>query len=81
LGEDSIAAAENGGRVSPAPGNQSNGSSACASGTSTPKSSVTPEEYFTPEVDLHGRDVGGPKNLSTKVQRRTMYTTVMIMEV
>ncbi|KAH8337043.1 ankyrin repeat domain-containing protein 13D [Drosophila kikkawai] len=68
--EASLVAAENGGRSSPAPGlAQSNGSSACASGSSTPKSSVTPEEYFTPEVDLQGRDVGGPKNLSTKVQR------------
>eukprot|EP00099_Drosophila_melanogaster_P019995 NP_611396.1 uncharacterized protein Dmel_CG15118, isoform B [Drosophila melanogaster] len=69
LEEASNAGVENGGRNSPAPGNQSNGSSAGASGTSTPKSSVTPEEYFTQEFDLHGRDVGGPKNLSTKVQR------------
>ncbi|KAH8283556.1 hypothetical protein KR018_006456 [Drosophila ironensis] len=74
LGESSPGGGvENSGRCSPIPpasGMQSNGSgSVCASGASTPKSSVTPEEYFSPEVDLQGRDVGGPKNLSTKVQR------------
>ncbi|KAH8400728.1 hypothetical protein KR009_000674 [Drosophila setifemur] len=68
LGDAAVAGVENGDRSSPS-GMQSNGSSACASGTSTPKSSVTPEEYFTLEFDLQGRDVGGPKNLSTKVQR------------
>ncbi|KRF99135.1 uncharacterized protein Dwil_GK17840, isoform B [Drosophila willistoni] len=50
----------------------SNGSSsACASGASTPKSPqlITPEEYFSGEIDLQGRDVGKPKNLNTKVQR------------
>ncbi|BFG06547.1 ankyrin repeat domain-containing protein 13D [Drosophila madeirensis] len=63
-----LAASESGGRSSPAV-LQSNGSSGCASGSSTPRASVTPEEYFNDEVDLHGRDVGKPKNLSTKVQR------------
>ncbi|KAH8300079.1 hypothetical protein KR044_009526 [Drosophila immigrans] len=48
---------------------ESNGGSACGSGSSTPRSLITPEEYFSAEVDLQGRDVGKPKNLSTKVQR------------
>ncbi|KAH8340227.1 hypothetical protein KR067_007882 [Drosophila pandora] len=69
LGDSSPTGIENGGSSSPS-GLQNNGStSACASGASTPKSSVSPEEYFSPDVDLQGRDVGGPKNLSTKVQR------------
>ncbi|EDW33665.1 GL11759 [Drosophila persimilis] len=62
-----LAGTESGGRSSPAV-SQSNGGSGCASGASTPRSLVTPEEYFSGE-DLHGRDVGKPKNLSTKVQR------------
>ncbi|XP_023163315.2 ankyrin repeat domain-containing protein 13D isoform X2 [Drosophila hydei] len=67
-----IAPSVNGDRASPTvtAHAESNGSSACCSGASTPHSlQVTPEEYFSAEVDLQGRDVGKPKNLSTKVQR------------
>ncbi|ALC42126.1 CG15118 [Drosophila busckii] len=60
---------ENGGRTSPAVVAESNGSSACGSGASTPLSMITPEEYFSADVNLHGRDIGKPKNESTKVQR------------
>ncbi|CAD7088128.1 unnamed protein product [Hermetia illucens] len=38
------------------------------SGGSTPKSSVTAEEYFS-GGDLQGRDIGRPKKVSTKIQR------------
>ncbi|GBN40890.1 Ankyrin repeat domain-containing protein 13D [Araneus ventricosus] len=30
---------------------------------------ITPEEYFDPEVDLDGRDIGRPREISTKVQK------------
>ncbi|XP_054713418.1 ankyrin repeat domain-containing protein 13D-like isoform X2 [Uloborus diversus] len=30
---------------------------------------ITPEEYFNPEVDLGGRDIGRPREISTKVQK------------
>ncbi|KAF8769792.1 Ankyrin repeat domain-containing protein 13D [Argiope bruennichi] len=30
---------------------------------------ITPEEYFNPEVDLDGRDIGRPKEISTKIQK------------
>ncbi|XP_030371846.1 ankyrin repeat domain-containing protein 13D isoform X2 [Scaptodrosophila lebanonensis] len=60
---------ENNGRITPAVV-ESNGSSAGASGANTPSSMViTPEEYFSAEIQLHGRDVGKPKKLNTKVQR------------
>lgn len=29
---------------------------------------ITAEEYFDPEVDLKGRDIGRPKEISKKVQ-------------
>ncbi|KRG04839.1 ankyrin repeat domain-containing protein 13D isoform X2 [Drosophila mojavensis] len=67
-----IAPSVNGDRASPTVPAQaeSNGSSACCSGTSTPHlQQITPEEYFSADVDLQGRDIGRPKNLSTKVQR------------
>ncbi|XP_032596741.1 ankyrin repeat domain-containing protein 13D isoform X2 [Drosophila grimshawi] len=64
-----VCSSENGDRASPATAQEeSNGSSVSGSGASTPHL-VTVEEYFSPEVDLHGRDIGKPKNLSTKVQR------------
>ncbi|XP_064535923.1 ankyrin repeat domain-containing protein 13D [Drosophila montana] len=64
-----VAYSENGDRASPILQAESNGSSACGSGASTPHVVITPEEYFSAEVDLQGRDIGKPKNLSTKVQR------------
>ncbi|KAG8176512.1 hypothetical protein JTE90_021805 [Oedothorax gibbosus] len=30
---------------------------------------ISPEEYFDPEVDLGGRDIGRPKEISTKIQK------------
>ncbi|EDW71426.1 ankyrin repeat domain-containing protein 13D isoform X1 [Drosophila virilis] len=60
---------ENGDRASPILKAESNSSSACGSGASTPHVLITPEEYFSADVDLQGRDIGKPKNLSTKVQR------------
>ncbi|KXJ71210.1 ankyrin repeat domain-containing protein 13D isoform X2 [Aedes albopictus] len=58
---------------------QGNGSSSnnspvheAAAGTSNASSDGTApsvEEYFSPEVDLQGRDVGKPKRISAKVQR------------
>lgn len=30
---------------------------------------VTPEEYFNPNIDLTGRDVGRPREISTKIQK------------
>ncbi|KAG8036043.1 hypothetical protein G9C98_004622 [Cotesia typhae] len=32
-------------------------------------SNITPEEYFDPEVDLNGRDIGRPKEVTTKIQK------------
>lgn len=32
-------------------------------------SNITPEEYFDPEVDLNGRDIGRPKEVNTKIQK------------
>ncbi|XP_034477262.1 ankyrin repeat domain-containing protein 13D isoform X2 [Drosophila innubila] len=68
LGE-AAACSENGDSAASALLAESNGGSACGSGASTPRSLITPEEYFSAEVDLQGRDIGKPKNLSTKVQR------------
>lgn len=36
-------------------------------GNGSPKKIITPQEYFTPEVDLNGRDIGRPKKINTKV--------------
>ncbi|XP_011184656.1 ankyrin repeat domain-containing protein 13D isoform X2 [Zeugodacus cucurbitae] len=41
----------------------------CSSGTNSPKYVITPEEYFSVDVDLDGRDVGRSKKITTKVQR------------
>ncbi|XP_054737468.1 ankyrin repeat domain-containing protein 13D isoform X2 [Anastrepha obliqua] len=41
----------------------------CSSGTISPKHVITPEEYFSPDVDLNGRDIGRPKKVTTKIQR------------
>nr|XP_050854874.1 ankyrin repeat domain-containing protein 13D isoform X1 [Vespula vulgaris] len=30
---------------------------------------ITPEEYFDPDVDLNGRDIGRPKEVNTKIQK------------
>ncbi|XP_011493878.1 PREDICTED: ankyrin repeat domain-containing protein 13D [Ceratosolen solmsi marchali] len=35
----------------------------------TNPSNVTPEEYFDPQVDLTSRDIGRPKEITTKVQK------------
>ncbi|KAK0174482.1 hypothetical protein PV327_010245 [Microctonus hyperodae] len=32
-------------------------------------SNITPEEYFDPDVDLNGRDIGRPKEVNTKIQK------------
>lgn len=32
-------------------------------------SNITAEEYFDPEVDLNGRDIGRPKEVNTKIQK------------
>ena len=40
--------------------------SASSSGSSTPKSALTPEEYFS-DYDLNGKDIGRPQKISTKV--------------
>ncbi|OAD60198.1 Ankyrin repeat domain-containing protein 13B [Eufriesea mexicana] len=32
-------------------------------------SNITPEEYFDPDVDLSGRDIGRPKEVNTKIQK------------
>ncbi|XP_022916461.1 ankyrin repeat domain-containing protein 13D isoform X2 [Onthophagus taurus] len=36
---------------------------------STNPTNITPEEYFDSEIDLAGRDIGRPKELSKKVQK------------
>ncbi|XP_048512228.1 ankyrin repeat domain-containing protein 13D isoform X5 [Athalia rosae] len=30
---------------------------------------ITPEEYFDPDVDLNGKDIGRPKEVNTKIQK------------
>lgn len=30
---------------------------------------ITPEEYFDPYTDLRGRDIGRPREVTTKIQR------------
>jgi septin 4 len=30
---------------------------------------ITPEEYFTPDLDLGPRDIGRPKEITTKIQK------------
>ncbi|XP_067627016.1 ankyrin repeat domain-containing protein 13D isoform X2 [Eurosta solidaginis] len=40
-----------------------------SSGTTTPKHVITPEEYFSADFDLNGRDIGRPKKVTTKIQR------------
>ncbi|XP_036332922.1 ankyrin repeat domain-containing protein 13D isoform X2 [Rhagoletis pomonella] len=40
-----------------------------SSGTTPPKHAITAEEYFSPNVDLNGRDIGRPKKVTTKIQR------------
>ncbi|XP_076183209.1 ankyrin repeat domain-containing protein 13D isoform X2 [Ptiloglossa arizonensis] len=32
-------------------------------------SNITAEEYFDPDVDLNGRDIGRPKEINTKIQK------------
>ncbi|XP_004534837.1 ankyrin repeat domain-containing protein 13D isoform X2 [Ceratitis capitata] len=39
------------------------------SGTTSPKYVITPEEYFSVDIDLNGRDIGRPKKVTTKIQR------------
>lgn len=39
----------------------------CSSGTISPKYVITPEEYFSADVDLDGRDIGRPKKVTAKV--------------
>ncbi|KAL9920979.1 ankyrin repeat domain-containing protein 13D isoform 1-T1 [Glossina fuscipes fuscipes] len=39
------------------------------SGVNSSKNIITPQEYFSPEVDLTGRDIGQPRKLNTKIQR------------
>ncbi|XP_018801345.1 PREDICTED: ankyrin repeat domain-containing protein 13D isoform X2 [Bactrocera latifrons] len=41
----------------------------CSSGTTSPKFVITPEAYFSVDVDLNGCDIGRPKKVTTKVQR------------
>ncbi|XP_042903264.1 ankyrin repeat domain-containing protein 13D [Parasteatoda tepidariorum] len=36
---------------------------------STNPSHITLEEYFNPEIDLEGKDIGRPREISTKVQK------------
>lgn len=45
-----------------------NNDSGSSSGSSTPKSDLTPEQYFSDD-DLNGKDIGRPKKISTKIQR------------
>ncbi|XP_013097671.2 ankyrin repeat domain-containing protein 13D [Stomoxys calcitrans] len=47
----------------------SNSNSSNNSGSSSPKTIITPQEYFTADLDLGGRDIGRPKKLNTKIQR------------
>ncbi|XP_065367612.1 ankyrin repeat domain-containing protein 13D isoform X3 [Calliphora vicina] len=47
----------------------SNSNSPNNSGSNSPKNVITPQEYFTPDVDLNGRDIGRPKKVNTKLQR------------
>uniref|UniRef100_A0A1A9UR25 ANK_REP_REGION domain-containing protein n=1 Tax=Glossina austeni TaxID=7395 RepID=A0A1A9UR25_GLOAU len=39
------------------------------SGVNSSKNIITPQEYFSPEIDLNGRDIGQPRKLNTKIQR------------
>ncbi|XP_046811052.1 ankyrin repeat domain-containing protein 13D isoform X1 [Lucilia cuprina] len=47
----------------------SNSNSPNNSGSNSPKNVITPQEYFTADVDLNGRDIGRPKKVNTKLQR------------
>lgn len=49
------------------------------SGVNSSKNIITPQEYFSPEVDLNGRDIGQPRKLNTKVYLNLHYVTCFLL--